>query len=130
VIGLATANSSTGDEMTEPNIKNVFVLMLENHSFDNIFAMSGIQDINAATVHDWNSYQGEKYLVQDGAPPCMTTDPGHEFKDVLEQLCGADAACKYKGGAYPTVNNLGFASSYATSITEDTGTLVRITSAT
>src|SRR5690349_2543532 len=107
---------------TEPNIKNVFVLMLENHSFDNIFAMSGIQDINAATVQDWNSYDGEKYFVQDGAPWCMTTDPGHEFKDVLEQLCGAEAACKYKGGAYPSVNNSGFASSYATSISEDTGT--------
>ena len=40
---------------TEPKLKNVFALMLENHSFDNIFAMSGIQDINAATVHDWNS---------------------------------------------------------------------------
>jgi len=107
---------------TEPNIKNVFVLMLENHSFDNIFAMSGIQCINAATVQDWNSYHGEKYHVQDGAPPFMTTDPGHEFKDVLEQLCGADAACKYKGGAYPSVDNSGFASSYATSVTEDTGT--------
>ncbi len=107
---------------TEPNIKNIFVLMLENHSFDNIFAMSGIRNINVATVQDWNSYHGEKYLVQDGAPPCMTTDPGHEFKDVLEQLCGADAACKYKGGAYPSVNNSGFASSYATSISEDTGT--------
>lgn len=107
---------------TEPDIKNIFVLMLENHSFDNIFAMSGIQDINVATVQDWNSYQGEKYLVQDGAPWCMTTDPGHEFKDVLEQLCGAEAAGKYKGGAYPCVNNSGFASSYATSLTEDTGT--------
>jgi phospholipase C len=107
---------------TEPNIKNVFVLMLENHSFDNIFAMSSIQGINAATVQDWNSYQGEEYFVQDGAPSFMTTDPGHEFKDVLEQLCGADAACKYQSGPYPSVNNSGFASSYATSITEDTGT--------
>ena len=105
----------------EPNIKNVFVLMLENHSFDNIFAMSGIQGIHAATVQDSNSYHGEKYLVRDGAPPFMTTDPGHEFKDVLEQLCGADAACKYKGGAYPSVSNSGFASSYATSLSEDTG---------
>lgn len=105
----------------DTNIKNVFVLMLENHSFDNIFAMSGIQGINAATVQDSNSYHGEKYLVQDGAPPFMTTDPGHEFKDVLQQLCGADAANKYKGGAYPPVDNSGFASSYATSITEDTG---------
>ena len=107
---------------TKPDIKNVFVLMLENHSFDNIFAMSHIHGINAATVQDSNSYQGENYPVHDSAPPCMTTDPGHEFKDVLEQLCGADAACKYKGGAYPPVNNSGFASSYATSISEDTGT--------
>jgi len=96
--------------------------MLENHSFDNIFAMSGIPGINAATVQDSNSYKGETYPVQDGAPPCMTTDPGHEFKDVLEQLCGAEAACNYKGGAYPCVNNSGFASSYATSVSEDTGT--------
>jgi phospholipase C len=110
---------------TELNIKNVFVLMLENHSFDNIFAMSGIQEINVATVHDSNSYRGEKYLVRDGAPTFMTTDPGHEFKDVLEQLCGAEAACKYKGGAYPSVNNSGFASSYATSTSEDTGTPAR-----
>lgn len=107
---------------TEPKIRNVFVLMLENHSFDNIFAMSGIQGINAATVQDSNSYGGETYLVQDCAPPYMATDPGHEFKDVLEQLCGVDAACKYHGGAYPSVNNSGFASSYATSISEDTGT--------
>jgi len=107
---------------TEPNIKNVFVLMLENHSFDNIFAMSGIQGINAATVQDWNCYEGQTYQVKDCAPWFMTTDPGHEFKDVLEQLCGADAACEYKGGAYPSVNNSGFASSYASSLSEDTGT--------
>ena len=107
---------------TQPDIKNVFVLMLENHSFDNIFAMSGIPDINVATVQDWNSYQGEKYSVRDGAPPSMTTDPGHEFEDVLEQLCGAEAAGKYKGGAYPCVKTSGFASSYATSVSEATGT--------
>ena len=106
----------------DTNIKNVFVLMLENHSFDNIFAMSGIQGIRVATVEDVNSYCGKNYHVEDDAPPFMTTDPGHEFKDVLEQLCGADAACKYKGGAYPAVSNSGFASSYATSISEDTGT--------
>lgn len=107
---------------TEPIIKNLFVLMLENHSFDNIFAMSGIQGINAATVQNCNSYHGEKYFVREHAPSFMTTDPGHEFKDVLEQLCGADAACKYQGGTYPSVNNSGFASSYATSVSEDTGT--------
>lgn len=110
------------------SLTNVFVLMLENHSFDNIFAMSGIPGIQAGTVRDSNSCTPPgsstptTYRVQDGAPPCMTTDPGHEFKDVLEQLCGADAAKKYEGGAYPTVNNSGFASNYATSRTEHTGT--------
>jgi phospholipase C len=110
------------DTGPDSKIKNVFVLMLENHSFDNIFAMSGIPGITVATTHDMNSYDGQNYFVQNGAPPCMTTDPGHEFKDVLEQLCGADCASKYKGGAYPAVNNSGFASSYATSISETTGT--------
>ena len=32
------------------SLTNVFVLMLENHSFDNIFAMSGIPGIQAGTV--------------------------------------------------------------------------------
>ena len=104
-----------------PNIKNVFVLMLENHSFDNIFAMSSIPGINVATVNDSNSYGGQTYCVQAGAPSSMTTDPGHEFKDVLEQLCGADEAKRYHGGAYPAINNSGFASSYATSLSEATG---------
>ena len=109
------------DTGSHPNITNVFVLMLENHSFDSIFAMSGIPGITAATVKDWNSYGGEKFFVKDGAPWSMTTDPGHEFKDVLEQLCGADEAHCYKGGAYPAVNNSGFASRYATSTSEATG---------
>ena len=107
---------------TEPNIKNVFVLMLENHSFDNIFAMSCIQGIIAATVQDSNPIRRTSIRCRTVAPRFMTTDPGHEFKDVLEQLCGADAACNYTGGAYPAVSNSGFASSYATSISEDTGT--------
>ena len=95
--------------------------MLENHSFDNIFATSRIPGITAATVEDFNFVEGKKYFVQDGAPWCMTTDPGHEFDDVLEQLCGYDAAQSYQGGAYPTIDNSGFASNYATSTSELTG---------
>jgi phospholipase C len=105
----------------DTKIKNVFVLMLENHSFDNVFAMSGIQGIKVATVQDCNSYEDQTYCVHAGAPSFMTTDPGHEFKDVLQQLCGAEEANCYQGGAYPQINNSGFASSYATSLSEDTG---------
>ena len=87
-------------------ITNVFVLMLENHSFDHIFAMSGISGIRAATTADSNTYYGQTYFVKDGAPASMTTDPGHEFADVAEQLFA---------------DNGGFAINYATSLSEDTG---------
>lgn len=102
---------------TVPALRNVFVLMLENHSFDNMFAMSGISGITGATTQNSNSYDGETYYVQNGAPASMPTDPGHEFPDVLQQLAGAGAAYP-SGGSYPPITNSGFASSYATSTTE------------
>ena len=102
-------------------LTNVFVLMLENHSFDNMFAMSGIAGIQAAATQDCNFADGTQYCVKNGAPRSMTTDPGHEFEDVLEQLCGSDAVHSYQGGPYPFVNNSGFARNYATSTTELTG---------
>ena len=131
-------------------ITNIFVLMLENHAFDNVFAMSGIDGIVAATTADGNSWTppGQEVArvahVTAGAPWSMTTDPGHEFEDVLEQLCGvapcassehgdqtdrageADGADEdgddcYRGGPYPEIRLHGFASNYATSTSEGTG---------
>jgi phospholipase C len=50
----------------------------------------------------------------------MPTDPGHEFLDVVQQLAGVNA--KYPpGGAYPPIDNSGFAANYATSRSESTG---------
>lgn len=98
-------------------ITHVFVVMLENHSFDNIFAMSGIEGITAATTSNFNSYNGTQYNVTSGAPLSMPTDPGHEFPDVVEQLAG-EGATYPSGGPYPTINNEGFAANYATSTTE------------
>lgn len=57
-------------------ITNVFVVMLENHSFDNMFAMSGIPGITAATTSDSNVYDGTTYHVHAQAPLSMSTDPG------------------------------------------------------
>jgi phospholipase C len=116
-------------------ITNVFVLMLENHSFDHVFAMSGIGGIRSATTSDQNSYTPSGTTtsttchVRDGAPWRMSSDPGHEFPDVLRQLsnvapCDGDGdrdGC-YPGGAYPPVDLSGFAASYATSSSEGTGT--------
>jgi phospholipase C len=95
----------------------VFVLMLENHSFDNMFALSGIPGIIAATTKNNNSYGGTTYPVQQGAPASMPTDPGHEFLDVVEQLGGVGATYP-SGGPYPHIDNSGFAANYATTTSE------------
>lgn len=98
-------------------ITNVFVLMLENHSFDNMLAMSGIPGITAAITSNSNSYNGQQYFVASGAPTSMPSDPGHEFTDVVEQL-GGQGVTYPQGGPYPPINNSGFAANYATSTTE------------
>jgi phospholipase C len=99
-------------------ITHVFVVMLENHSFDNIFAMSKISGIKAATTANSNSYNQQSYNVQPSAPLSLPTDPGHEFLDVVEQL-GGQTATFPQGGPYPPINNSGFAANYATSTTEE-----------
>lgn len=100
-------------------IQYVFVLMLENHSFDNMLALSGIRGINAATSANKNSYNGVTYPFGPGAPGSMPTDPGHEFPDVLQQLTGTTKLPLTNG--YPAIDNSGFATNYATSASEKTG---------
>ena len=101
-----------------PDITNIFVLMLENHSFDNIFAMSGIPGITAATTSDSNFFNGQSYAVSTGAPVTMPTDPGHEFLDVFEQLAGPGAVFNPHQQYAPAILNSGFASNYATTRSE------------
>jgi phospholipase C len=67
-----------------------------------------------------NSYRGQVYTVSRGADETMPVDPGHEFLDVLEELCGTNAAY-LPGGTYPSINNSGFVSDYALSHTKDEG---------
>ena len=97
-------------------IQNVFVLMLENHSFDNIFAFSGVSGVKGATTSNSNTYNNTTYNVKKGAPAAMPTDPGHEFNDVLQQLCGTGTS--YSGGTYPATIGSGYAANYATTTTE------------
>ena len=101
-------------------ITHVFVVMLENHSFDNMLAMSGIKGITAATTSDSNSYNGKTYYVQSSAPLSLPTDPGHEFLDVVEQL-GGQGAKWTPGGPFPPIDNSGFVANYATTTSEGTG---------
>jgi phospholipase C len=112
-----TFNLKLVDERPVSPIQHVFVLMMENHSFDNMLALSGIPDIIAATTSNSNSYNGITYNVQGNAPSSMPTDPGHEFTDVVEQLAGQGS--KYPPhGEYPPINNSGFAANYATTTSE------------
>lgn len=107
-----------------PPIKHVFVLMLENRSFDHLLGFSGISgtdavsgartDINAPPPGAINSWNGQSFPAAPPPIDPMKVDPYHEFPDVREQLCGKAAAAKYSaGGPYPPINNSGFVSNFA-----------------
>src|SRR5438045_2134814 len=105
-------------------IEHVFVLMLENRSFDHMLGFSRITGTDPETgriTHargltgsESNTFNGKKYAVSKGADYRMPVDPRHEFQDVLHQLCGEESTYS-KGGEYPPINNSGFVASYVAS---------------
>jgi phospholipase C len=99
---------------TRAMINNVFVLMLENRSFDHMLGFSGITGINGLTGNEKNFYKNTDYTVRSPADWSMPIDPGHEFIDTLYQLCGADAIYR-SGGKYPPINNSGYVWDYVKS---------------
>lgn len=102
-------------------IKHVFVLMLENRSFDHMLGFSGITGSDAVTGKPTqidgplagfaNSWNGKSFPASTPAVDPMLVDPHHEFKDVLKQLCG-QAATYSDGGPYPPINCSGFVSNF------------------
>ncbi|GLR81324.1 phosphoesterase (plasmid) [Azospirillum oryzae] len=112
------------------NITNVFVLMLENRSFDNLLGFSSITGTDAVTGQqtavdgltgkESNSYNGVAYTVSQPADQTLPVDPGHEFADAVEQLCGHGATYK-SGGSYPPINNSGFVANFADSTSDEEG---------
>src|ERR1700733_739073 len=103
-------------------IKHVFVLMLENRSFDQMLGVSPFTGVDAVThkatqlnalpAGASNSWNGQNYPAGPPAVDPVKNDPYHEFEDVLEQLCGAGVRYP-SGGPYPTINNGGFVSNFA-----------------
>lgn len=110
---------------SNPAIEHIFVLALENRSFDHMLAYSGIEGIAHARPSDANEFHDRESgrtvrcrVGGAGAPWTMPSDPGHEFADVLLQLGGPDVQHE-PWTPYPTtLDNSGFVASYATSSTE------------
>jgi len=117
------------DSNNAPFIDHVFVLMLENHSFDHLLGFSGIEGTDAETGQptvinglngtESNSYNGTPYPVQQPADFSMPLDPGHEFIDTLIELTGEREYNPQNG--YPACNNGGFVDDYVTSPTQGEG---------
>ncbi len=104
-------------------IKHIFVLMLENRSFDHMLGFSEISgtdavtgkptQVNGLTGNETNTLaNGAKIKVVPDAADRLSAGPGHGFTDALEQLCGKGAVYP-KGGPYPPITMGGFAQSYA-----------------
>ena len=103
-------------------VQHVFVLMLENRSFDHMLGFSQLSGTDAATGQvtkinglsggESNTFNGQPFGVSTGAAARMPADPGHEFSNVLMQLCGPGGAYP-RGGPYPAIDNSGYVASYA-----------------
>ena len=89
-------------------IKHVFVLVLENRSFDHMLGLAGLEGIDALTGEPTKADDlvGNPHFNIDPVRPeglvfatspaeyqffAPDVCPGHEFHDTLTQLCGANA---------------------------------------
>jgi phospholipase C len=103
-------------------IEHVFVLMLENRSFDHLFGFSAICGTDAVTgaatsieapdskVNINEDDDGKPFPVSQGADFSLKgvdVDPGHEFGDVAIQLTGPNLGFVRSYGAQPDVREAG-----------------------
>jgi phospholipase C len=117
------------DRRERPRIERVFVLMLENRSFDHMLGFSGLTgvDIHGAptSADDADPSVHTNVNPLDGQPIAVTTtppadfalkdvdkDPGHSFKDALESMCGPGVNSYDPAVGYPPVDNSGFVANY------------------
>jgi phospholipase C len=116
------------------NLAHIFVLMLENRSFDHMLGFSGITGIDAETGlsttidgltgTESNDFHGETYTVATDARHVMPHDPGHSFEATLTQLAGYGVEYP-PGGTYPPIDNSGFATSYELGVDRDPDDVMR-----
>ena len=110
-------------------IDHVFVLMLENRSFDQMLGLSQIGGIDGVggsrtTIEGLSGKEsnpspgpGPSIMVTSPSEYVAPADPGHEFPDVMEQLCGNGRAYSTEtpsaGNIDPNINNSGFVTAFA-----------------
>jgi phospholipase C len=125
----STFNSILFDRPTaKAKIKHVFVLMLENRSYDHIFGFSGITGFDSITG-EVKTANGIDTSVHSNIDPAtdkavfakqpadfslyqVDRDPKHNFRGTLDQLCGKGSEYHPVSGGYPTITNAGFIESY------------------
>src|SRR5271169_1205160 len=95
-----------GPSMALADIKHVFVLMLENRSYDHMLgavafnkvdlagAASPVQGIAAGAFTNQDG-AGKSYANSTPAPSTMPVDPPHEYDDVVLQLLNGNADPPY-----------------------------------
>lgn len=110
-------------------IKHVFVLMLENRSYDHMLGDALLSGVDAATGHPTQAVgfggpSATSYVNWWGGFPfrpsvgltaqVMPSDPGHGFNSTLDQLCydlATNRTPRYPDpttGGYPKITNGGF----------------------
>ena len=125
------SNNSTWSKFETSVIKHLFVLVMENRSFDHMLGFQGITGKDAQTgaptkaedltrsapqsaevgAQPFNDFNNARYTVTPDAGDVIfgKHDVLHQFPDVLTQLCGQAEGQAFgpkgnlKGGAYPTV---------------------------
>jgi phospholipase C len=107
-------------------IEHVFVLALENRSFDHMFGFSGLRGVdsegNPTVVNGADPTRDSNVKPGGGTFPVSTPadfalknvddDPGHEFDNTVVSLCGAGATYDRTTGVYPPIDNSGFIANY------------------
>jgi phospholipase C len=82
------------------DIKHVFVLAMENRSFDHLFAFSGIPGV---------APPDPSFGMTSGAIDQVQTDPEHEYEDVQLQIAGEPPMSGFAPRPYGAVSMAGFA---------------------
>ncbi|NWJ42343.1 MAG: hypothetical protein HXX12_15390 [Geothrix sp.] len=134
-------------------VKHIFVLVLENRSFDHMLGISTarpdvevgwtlgvgidavtglVTTVNGPSSLETNIHNGQTFWIQAGAPFWLPVDPPHEFCDVQLQLASTtiqgkpnDDKCDYSG-VYPSPLTLaGFVDNYANQANAETDTTLK-----